>query len=79
MKAYGGADVQVHIFLTSVLAAGEWSISRPCRFTTEGRAPGAQWIGDWVDPRAGLDNIAKRKFLALPRLELRSLFRLVRS
>jgi hypothetical protein len=33
MKAYGGVDVQVHIFLTSALAGGEWSGSRPGRFT----------------------------------------------
>jgi hypothetical protein len=36
-------------------------------------AIGNQWIGVWVDPRAGLDNVEKIKFLALPRLELRSL------
>jgi hypothetical protein len=33
MEAYGGMDVQIHIFLTSALAGGEWSASRPCRFT----------------------------------------------
>jgi hypothetical protein len=25
MKAYGGVDVQIHIFLTSALAGGEWT------------------------------------------------------
>jgi hypothetical protein len=25
------------------------------------RAPGTHWIGGWVDPRAGLDAVAKRK------------------
>jgi hypothetical protein len=29
------------------------------------------YVGGWVDPRASLDDIAKRKFLTLPRLELR--------
>jgi hypothetical protein len=24
-------------------------------------APGTHWIGGWVDPRAGLDAVAKRK------------------
>jgi hypothetical protein len=33
MKAYGGVDVEIHIFLTSGLAGGEWSASRPGRFT----------------------------------------------
>jgi hypothetical protein len=27
MKAYGGVDVQMHIFLTSALVGGEWSAS----------------------------------------------------
>jgi hypothetical protein len=29
MKAYGGVDVESHIFLTSPLAGSEWSASRP--------------------------------------------------
>jgi hypothetical protein len=29
MKAYGGVDVWIHIFLTSALVGGEWSTSRP--------------------------------------------------
>jgi hypothetical protein len=37
--------------------------------------PGTHCIGDWVDPRAGVDNVEKRKFLTLPRLELRPLGR----
>jgi hypothetical protein len=52
MKAYGGVDVEIHIFLTSALG-GEWLASRPCRFTPGKRAPGTHWIGDWVGPRAG--------------------------
>jgi hypothetical protein len=42
-------------------------------------APGTRWIGGWVDPRAGLDNVEKRKFLTLPGLELRPLSRPARS
>jgi hypothetical protein len=59
MKVYGGVDVYIHIFLTSALAGGEWSASRPGLFTVGERAPGAHWIGGWVDPRAGLDNVEK--------------------
>jgi hypothetical protein len=55
MKAYGGVDVYIHIFLTSALAGGEWSASRLCRFT-----PGTHWIGGWVGPRAGPDDVEKR-------------------
>jgi hypothetical protein len=39
------------------------------------RAPGTHWIGGWVDLRAGLDDLEKRKFLTLPGLELRPLGR----
>jgi len=33
---YEGVDVELHVFLTSVLGGGEWSASRPGSFTTEG-------------------------------------------
>jgi hypothetical protein len=75
MKAYGGVDVQIHIFLTSALAVAEWSASRSGRSTLGERAPGTHWIGGWVDPRADLDNLDKRKFFTLPGLELRPLSR----
>jgi hypothetical protein len=68
MKAYGRVDVYIHIFLTSALAGGEWSASRPCRFTPGESSPGIHWIGGWVDPRADLDDMEKRKFLTLPGL-----------
>jgi hypothetical protein len=74
MKAYGGVDVYIHIILSSALVGGEWSASRPCRFT-----PGTHWIGGWVDPRASLDDVKKRNFLTLPGLELRLLDRSARS
>jgi len=45
--------------LTSALDKGEWSASRPGRFTSRERAPGTHWIGGWVDPRAGLDAVKK--------------------
>jgi hypothetical protein len=73
MKAYGRVDVQIHIFLISALAVGEWSPSRPGRFTPEEMDPSIHWIGGWVDPRAGLDDVEKRKFLTLSGLELRPL------
>jgi hypothetical protein len=31
------------------------------RFTPWEKAPGTQWIGGWVGPRAGLDAVEKRK------------------
>jgi hypothetical protein len=47
--------------LTSALDGGEWSASRPGRFTPRERAPGSHWIGGWVGPRAVLDAVVKRK------------------
>jgi hypothetical protein len=47
------------------------SVSRPGRFTPKVIAPGAQWIGGWVGPRAGLDVVEKTKILPLPEFELR--------
>jgi hypothetical protein len=70
MKAYRDMVVYMHIYLTSSLAVDEWSASHPCRFTT-----GINWIGSWVCPRAGLDDVEKRKFFTLPGLELRPLGR----
>jgi hypothetical protein len=69
MKAYVGVDVQIHIFLISVLAGGEQSVSRPGRFTPGERAAGTRLIGGCVNLRAGLD-MEKWIFLPPPRLEL---------
>jgi hypothetical protein len=74
MKAYGGVDLYIHI-LTSARAGGEWSVSRPGRFTAGERVPGTHWLGGWVDPRRGLDDVKGKKILPLPRFELRPLDR----
>jgi hypothetical protein len=50
---------------TSALDRGEWSASRPGRFTPRESAPGAHWIGGWVGPRAVLDAVVKRKIPSL--------------
>jgi hypothetical protein len=73
MMVYGGVDVYIHIFLTPALVGGEWSDSRPGHFTPGERVPGTHWIGGWVSPRAGLDDVEKRKFLTLPGFELQPL------
>jgi hypothetical protein len=59
--------------VTSALAGGEWSASRPDCFTPGERAPITHWITGWVGPGAGLDDVEKRKFLTLPGHELDSL------
>jgi hypothetical protein len=48
-------------FLTSALVRGEWSTSRPDCFTPGEWAPGTHWIGGWVNPRTGLDDVERRK------------------
>jgi hypothetical protein len=73
MKACGGVDVEIHILLTSALVGGEWSASRPGRFSPGEGAPGTHCVGGWVDPRSGLDDVEKRKFLTLPGLGLQTL------
>jgi hypothetical protein len=65
----------IHIFLTSTLTGGECSASRPGRFTAEESVTGTHWIGVWVDPRAGQNDMEKRKILTLSGLELRPLSR----
>jgi hypothetical protein len=67
------------IFLTSAVVRGEWSTSRPAALPPGERAPGTHWRGGWVDLRAILDDLEKRKFLILPGLELRPLGRPARS
>jgi hypothetical protein len=43
------------------------------------RAPGTFWIGGWMGPTAGLDDVEKRKFLTLQGLELQPVGRPARS
>jgi hypothetical protein len=61
MKAYWEWRYSPTHSLTSALDGGEWSASRPGRFTPRERAAGTHWIGGWVGPRTGLDAGAKRK------------------
>jgi hypothetical protein len=61
MKTNQVMEVKRHALLTWALDGGEWSASRPGRFTPRERAPGIHWIGGWMDPRAVLDMVVKRK------------------
>jgi hypothetical protein len=78
MKAYVGVDVYIHVFLTSALAGGEWSTSHPDRFTPPGKEP-LVLIGQEVKWTPEPVWTTWRKFLTLPRLELRPLSRPARS
>jgi hypothetical protein len=74
MLGFGVVDVLFHIFFTRALAGGVWSASPPPppprRFTPRESAPGTHWIRGWVNPRASVDDVEKRKFLTLPGLEI---------
>jgi hypothetical protein len=62
MKAYGewSYNSTIHDLGT---VGGEWSDSRPVRFTPRERAACTHWIGGWVGPRVGLDAVEENKFL----------------
>jgi hypothetical protein len=73
----GNRYVQIHIFLTSALAGGEWSASCPGRFTPgkDSPVPSGQEAGWAPEP------VWKtwRKFFTLPGLEVRPLGLAARS
>jgi hypothetical protein len=48
MKTYWGSGGIAPRILDLGLDGGEWSVSRPGRFTPRERAPGIHWIGGWV-------------------------------
>jgi hypothetical protein len=75
MKAYMGMDIQIYVFLSLELAGGEWSASRPGRFTPKEGTPVTQWIGGLVALITRLDNMERRKILPLKELKLRPLGR----
>jgi len=54
--------------LTSALDGGEWSASRPGRFTPRERAPFTHWIGGCVGHRDVLNAVVKRE-IPSPRRE----------
>jgi hypothetical protein len=73
MKAYGGVDMWIHVFLTSALVGGECSASRPGPFLylrgKSPRYPLDRSVGG-LRYRSRYD-VDKRKFFTLAGLELR--------
>jgi hypothetical protein len=78
MKTYGGTDVWIHVFLTSA-QVGSGQLHAPATLPPGKRASGTHWIGEWIGPRAGLDDVGKKQLLTLPGLELRPLGHPARS
>jgi hypothetical protein len=50
MKTYGKVKVQLHAYLTSTLDEGEWSVSRPGRFTPREKASSTHSKGAGLAP-----------------------------
>jgi hypothetical protein len=69
MKAYGGSRC-IHPYFLDLGARCEWLASRLSHFIPDERTPGIHWIGGWLGPIAGLEDVRQRKILHLPRLEL---------
>jgi hypothetical protein len=61
MKAYGGVAVSIHVFLTSQSEVSG-QLHAPAAYPREKSPPGTHWIGVWVDPKAGPNNVEKIKF-----------------
>jgi len=59
LKTYWGVEIELHALLNWALDRGEWSASRPSRFTPAVRAPNTHCIGSSLGPRAGQDAVAK--------------------
>jgi hypothetical protein len=72
MKTYGIVDVQIHIFLISTPAGGQF---HALAALPPGKETPTPIESNWVDPDAGLDDAENRKFVNLPALELRLLCR----
>jgi hypothetical protein len=66
-------DVELQVFLSSALDGGEWSASRPGRFTPRERTLGTHWIGGWVVPRAVLHAVVKKNVKVVILIYLKSL------
>ena len=63
--------MKLHLCLTSALGGGDWSTSRPGRFTPSEK-PSVS-IGGWVGPKAGRHvNGEEEKLLPLLEFELRT-------
>jgi len=61
MKTYGEVELCVHSFVTMPPDGGEFSASCSGRFAIGERVTGGRCRGHWVETRAGLDALEKRK------------------
>jgi hypothetical protein len=62
-KVYWGSRCIAPLILNLGARWGEWSASRPGCFIPGKTTPDTHCTGGWVGPRAGLDDVTKRKIL----------------
>jgi hypothetical protein len=62
-----GEELYLLLILSLCIRWGEWSTSRPGRFSPEERTPGTHCTGGWVGHRAGLDTEARGKIFRVCR------------
>jgi hypothetical protein len=69
--------IYIYRLLTSALVEGEWSLLLlpPATLPPRKEPCIMEWIGGWVGPRAGLNNMENCQFFILTGLELRLLNR----
>jgi hypothetical protein len=62
---FGSGDTTSHTFLISLPDESEWSNSHLGRFQPGGGIAVIHWMGGQMSPRAGLDDVEKRKSVVL--------------
>jgi hypothetical protein len=67
---WGNGCIDPHFSWPRHLLEVSGQLHAPAALPTGERVCGIRWRGGWVGPRAGLDDMEKRKFLTLPGLEL---------
>jgi hypothetical protein len=71
MRAEWRVNIQICVLFTSTLFGGKLSVSRLGSLIPEEKDFSTNWIESWVDPRNSLDDVEKRIFFNVLRLELR--------
>jgi hypothetical protein len=74
METHGGVAMYLHAFLTLAFGGGEWTASRPSRFTHQGKSPWYLMDKRLGGPqsRSGRGGEDKNSIIPLPGIEPRS-------
>jgi hypothetical protein len=75
MKTNGGVDVKNYIFLTTALMEVSDQLHDPAALLSREEPPSIHYIGGWISPRTGQDDVKRRKTYPLSGFELRPLSR----